>query len=265
MDPAQEAELKAIGQLAGDLIEEVEAALDEYAEHSVEIAARRKVDDLARRYREVTSGLTEMEKLEVDRTIGRKLRDVQKMAAPLPTAPEGAPASKIADDSFFATREGKSSRQPIKPGEGALPRGQAAPKFKVTGEVEAWCGACGDLKTHVIVAMMGDQPAQVVCQVCGGRHKFRTGPARPRPQAAAPEVRRAPPPDPAQQKRDRERAALIDTLRNAETVRPYSPKERYRTGEILEHPEHGRGKIENILPRSMLVRFAGGLKTVKLG
>ena len=47
-------------------------------------------------------------------------------------------------------------------------------------------------------------------------------------------------------------------------VRQFSPKERYKAGEIIEHPEHGRGKIENTLPRSLLVRFAGGLKPLKL-
>ena len=70
-----------------------------------------------------------------------------------------------------------------------------------------------------------------------------------------------PPVDPKQ----KERNDLIETLRAAENVRKYSPKERYRVGEIIEHPEHGRGKIENTLPRSLLVRFNGGLKPLKLG
>jgi hypothetical protein len=61
-----------------------------------------------------------------------------------------------------------------------------------------------------------------------------------------------------------ERNAFITELRNAPNVKSFSPKDRYKVGEIIEHPEHGRGKIENTLPRSLLVRFPTGLRPVKL-
>ena len=41
--------------------------------------------------------------------------------------------------------------------------------------------------THSIVAMVGDEPKQVLCQVCGSRHTYRTTPAR---RAAARRQRR---------------------------------------------------------------------------
>src|SRR5436189_31189 len=44
--------------------------------------------------------------------------------------------------------------------------------------VEAWCSPCGGLTEHSIVAMVGDEPKQVVCQSCGGRHGYRMTPAR---------------------------------------------------------------------------------------
>ena len=51
----------------------------------------------------------------------------------------------------------------------------------------------------------------------------------------------------------------------AETVRVFDPKERYKAGEIISHPEFGRGKIENVLRSSLLVRFPiGGLKSLML-
>jgi hypothetical protein len=48
-------------------------------------------------------------------------------------------------------------------------------------------------------------------------------------------------------------------------VRVFDPKERYKAGEIIVHAEYGRGKIENVLRSSLLVRFPiGGLKSLML-
>ena len=48
-------------------------------------------------------------------------------------------------------------------------------------------------------------------------------------------------------------------------MRAFDPKARYRAGEIISHPEFGRGKIETVLRSSLLVRFSiGGLKSVML-
>ena len=53
---------------------------------------------------------------------------------------------------------------------------------------------------------------------------------------------------------------------NAATeVKSFDPKQRYRVGDIISHPEYGRGKIESVLRSSLLVRFAiGGLKSLML-
>jgi hypothetical protein len=51
----------------------------------------------------------------------------------------------------------------------------------------------------------------------------------------------------------------------AAEVRSFDPKERYKAGEIISHPEFGRGKVENVLRSSLLVRFSvGGLKSLML-
>jgi RNase P/RNase MRP subunit POP5 len=48
-------------------------------------------------------------------------------------------------------------------------------------------------------------------------------------------------------------------------VRSFDPKARYRAGEILSHPEFGRGKVETVLRSSLLVRFSvGGMKSLML-
>jgi hypothetical protein len=264
VDDSTRTELESLSRSADDLGDAVDAAYEDHATHALKLETRRQVDELAQRFKALCAGLPEAERMSVERTIGRRVVDVLKAAQRLPAPPAGAPVAKRQDTGFFETREGSSSRKPITIGAlaGEPRRGGAVPKFKVSGECEAYCGPCEDTRTHVIIAVVDGLPAQVVCQSCGGRHKYRRGPARPKGKeaVATSHAYQAP----ALDRKAQEKKALIESLRAAESVRAYSPKERYKAGEIIEHPEHGRGKIENVLPRTLLVRFADGLKSVRL-
>lgn len=273
MDDALRGRFQQIGEQVDHLMDEVENALDEHAEFSFTLQTRAQVDEVAQQYRAACAELTdEKDKFEAERRWGRKVIDLQKLAQRLPTPPKGKPATQRASNDFFETREGKSSRQPVVPGLQAgqvSSRKQEKPKYRVSGDVDAWCGPCADIKTHTIIAMVGDEPAQVVCQVCNSRHKFRseTGRARKTDGNGGTASASATGGGVAAQPGDRkmvERNALVAELRAAPNVKPFSPKDRYRVGEIIEHPEHGRGKIENTLPRSLLVRFPSGLKRFTL-
>jgi hypothetical protein len=227
------------------------------------LETRAKIDDLSRRYKEVLAGLDEKTKFAAERAYGRRIVDVQKMATRLPAAAAGKPAEKTVQNEFLMRRAPTSSRPPMTPGLQPGEQRRDRSKVGVTSEIDAWCGRCAMVRTQVVAAVVGNDPAQVVCQVCGTRSRYREGPARAKKDAparprAAPS--KPPPPDP----KEKERNELLEALRSAENVRPYLPKERYKVGEIIQHPEHGRGKIENTLPRSLLVRFAGGLKPLKL-
>jgi hypothetical protein len=51
----------------------------------------------------------------------------------------------------------------------------------------------------------------------------------------------------------------------AEHIRTFNARERYKVGEIISHPEYGRGKVETVLRSSLLARFpTGGLKSLML-
>ena len=263
MDDAKREEFARLGQEADGLIDEVENAHDEHATFQQKFQTRVQVEDLVKRFREASSSLGEMERMQVDRTVGRKLFDLQKLAASLPAPPTGKPAEKKPDLQFFGTREGKSSRQPVTIGSGAPPRD--APRYRVTAEVEAWCGPCNDMKTHVIAAMVGDEPAQVVCQACRKTHKYRPDPPDKAKKPAARSTSYKPGAiEMEAQRKAVEKKKLLTEFESAEKVRPFSPRERYKAGEIIDHPEHGRGKIESVLPRSLMVRFGIGLRPVKL-
>jgi len=61
----------------------------------------------------------------------------------------------------------------------------------------------------------------------------------------------------AEQKAE-ELRALGRELADVANVRTFNPRERYKVGEVIWHPEFGRGKVETVLRSSMLVRFASG-------
>jgi|SoiMethySBSTD1v2_1073268.scaffolds.fasta_scaffold304351_2 hypothetical protein len=270
MEDSQRSSLQALADEADGLADEVDAAFEEHASPSFQRETRRKVDDLSRRYREAIAQISdEKERFQIERTAGRRVSDLSKMASRLPAPPEGKPAEKAADTSFFGTRAPKSSRPPFVPGlqPGEVPR-RDRNLVRVTSEIDAWCGRCNMVRTQTVAAVVGDQPAQVVCTVCGSRSRYREGPARAKKDEGGEARASRSAPTTAQKATDakqKEKNELLATLQSAENVRKYDPKERYRVGEIIDHPEHGRGKIENTLPRSLLVRFAGGLKPVKLG
>ena len=156
-------------------------------------------------------------------------------------------------------------------------RGAPSSKMSVGGEVDSWCGKCKEMTTHNVVAMVGEQPKQVICQVCNSRHDY------PHRAAGAPQEgggrRRGGGGDAsgevgldgAAQRGPRAAATAGGQARSCRRSWPrqssrgtFDPKARYKSGEIIVHPEHGRGKIENVLRGSLLVRFLEGLRPLDL-
>jgi hypothetical protein len=233
------------------------------------VAAHEGVDRLSQRYRELCAGLSEMEKMKVERTLGRRVTDLRRLASLLPrigNISTSTPDRQVSGPSLAGERRitGVSWRtNATKP-----PPTQAA---RVGGEIDAWCGPCEAMTTHKIVAMVGDDPKQVVCDACGGRHNYRTTPARKGGPEAAPVStgRQATNQELEASRRAEAKAeelrALSREVASAAEVKNFDPKERYRPGDIISHLEYGRGKVETVLRASLLVRFSnGGLKSLML-
>ena len=122
---------------------------------------------------------------------------------------------------------------------------------KVGGDVDAFCTRCGLLLGHTVIAMVGPRPVKVECNTCRTVHALRRGPAAPRPALVRP------------------RPAGFDQLlaaRDASTARRYSPRERYAEGQVLDHPQFGRGFVSALRDGGKLeVTFRGGVKTLVHG
>ena len=65
-------------------------------------------------------------------------------------------------------------------------------------------------------------------------------------------------------RREELRRDLQRELNASIEVRPFDPKGEFKRGEIISHPQFGRGKVENVLKGSILVRFLEGLRPLDL-
>jgi hypothetical protein len=239
---------------------DVSAALEIGEEHT-QLGVGAAVDEVVKRYQALASGV---DKDRVEIALGRHVTDLRRAAAQLAQRASGSRTELAVDTGmvpFLLQR---------KPGKSIVPE-RAAPtgKLSVGSEVDAWCGKCKEIRTHNVVAMVGGEPKQVVCQTCSSRHNFRTDPpARARtasgsvPVAVGTAAARAV--DKEQASRQEQKRVLQKELADAPEPRTFDPKARYKSGEIIVHPEYGRGKVENVLRTSLLVRFLEGLRPLDL-
>src|SRR5256885_14416559 len=138
-------------------------------------------------------------------------------------------------------------------------------KNKPGGEVDSWCGKCKLVLAHTIEAMVGDKPARVHCNTCNSQHSYKPAPpgqsSRPARKRDATGAATSPTP---RGRANRYQSLLKD--KNAGDARPYSPKDRYEQGDVLEHPTFGRGITTAVKDGSKIeVLFEGGSKLLIQG
>jgi len=244
----------------------VHSAEDRKDDKQFVIKAHLSVTKLVEHYQELGA---ELNKDKLEMKFGRKVRQVQRLAALLPRIGVIGPSTPD-----------RRVDGPSRPGErritGVSWRSEQKitrppPKVRVGADIEAWCGPCKESTTHSIFAVVDGEPKKVVCQACNARHNFRTEPARTR---ATPEAqdsvstlqeRQARQAEVEARRKADQRNAFLNELANAETVVEFDASRRFRVGEIIDHPAFGRGKVETVLRSSMVVKFGqGGLKSVML-
>jgi hypothetical protein len=251
-----------------ELALQVSAAQDRVEERDFITDTHMAVERVAQRYRDFYGALSDVEKMKIDRTLGRRMADIKRLASLLPKM--GVVATSTPDRQAGISEVGERRITGVSWGAGNRGAIAGGTRYRVGAEIEAWCGPCGGMTDHHIVAMVGTEPKQVVCQACNNRHGYRTTPARkgsaesekapdrPTTGAEREAARRA-------DQKAEELRALGNELAVATDVRPFDPKGRYRSGEVISHPEYGRGKVETVLRSSLLVRFSiGGLKSLML-
>ena len=133
-------------------------------------------------------------------------------------------------------------------------------KAAVGQDIEALCGRCGTV-WHVVMAMMGDRIAKVVCKRCNGHHRYRTENETPEAAPNAParegQGRRAPARRFA--KSAARTPAPLPTFDPNKPPRVYTAKDAYGQGERVTHPTFGTGIVTNVpAPGRVEVAFPSG-------
>lgn len=265
MDEETTARMNELNDEAIAASEEVTASI-EAGEDRRQLAAGLKVQELARRYAELLEDVKAGDRARVERLVGRRITDLRRQAESLTRRMVGSKAKRASDAGLLPFLEQRAPPKSIESPRAAPTR--HSPKYAVGGEAEAWCGKCREFTLHHIVAMVGAQPKQVLCMRCKSRHSYRTEPTRGAVQATAPapvqtETYR-PHVDPAAARRAEQKRLLMKELDEAVEPRVFDPRGRYKANEIIVHPTHGRGKIENVNRNSLLVRFREGLRPIDL-
>lgn len=257
-----EAKLKQLSDEVFATIQEVDSALD--ADEQRQLDAGQRVDAVVAEYRAFLAALDPKEKEKVEWTLGRRVTDLRRAADGLVKRVSGRAAERATDAGSVPFLEQRAPGRSIEPPRGPTPR-----KPGVGRDIQSWCGKCKEITDHRIVAMVGDEVKQVICDTCSSRHAYRAEPpVKARPAAAAgttgggkrgvsAEEREA-------KKRKEQRELLQRELAEASEARPFDPRARYKPGDIIFHPDHGRGKVENVLRSSLLVRFLEGLRPLNL-
>lgn len=244
---------------------EVSAALEQDVEEKVQLETGRHVETVVQKYQAlIAEAGANKDKVEIQ--LGRRVTDLRRSAAGLVQRASGSKAEMAHDRGhvpFILSRKPGRSITPER--DNPLLRGG---KISVGSEVDSWCGKCKEMRTHNVVALSGGEPKQVVCATCHSRHNFRSEPpqksAERPPGALAGATQRRSQLSVEDRRREEQRQKLQRELADAVEPRPFDPKARYKAGEIIVHPDHGRGKIENVLRTSLLVRFLEGLKPLDL-
>ena len=223
-------------------------------------ACREAVQRLVADYRGILAQVPADEQKGVEQRVGRRVIGLRRKAdETLPAGPTRGNRVPVAQDTQWGPSGISSVASESTPNQASAPqpRPKPRPKGPAAGrEIESWCGPCKASQTHTIIAMVGDKPKQVLCESCGARHGYRKPPVEKR---AVPLTKRR---DRAQERKNAEKerieaelAVLHKELDEATEVSPFEKRRRYRVGQIIDHPEHGRGKVEYSTRGSVLVRF----------
>jgi len=101
-------------------------------------------------------------------------------------------------------------------------------KYKIEpgGTIDSWCGKCKMILAHTIEAMVGNKPARVHCNTCGSQHAYKA--SEPGKPAATGKARPS-------------RYKSVMKTADVAAAKPYSPKDKYEPGDVLQHPSFGVG------------------------
>ncbi len=133
--------------------------------------------------------------------------------------------------------------------------------LRAGGEIDAFCTRCRMLLAHTILALVGQRPARVQCNTCGGQHNYRASPDAPKEEAPKAQARAST--RTAEPRGSRARLSFEESLAaRSGAGKPYSPKATFLADEVVVHPLFGRGYVGAVRQDKIDVVFQAGTKTL---
>ena len=152
---------------------------------------------------------------------------------------------------------------------------QEGSAVEVGSTVEATCGKCRDVTTHVVLARIGGKPSRVECRVCHATHQYRP-PAGATATATASKTASRPGAKPsggARRKSGSSAAApppeevWAKAMRNATgSAIAYATSRRFEVGQRIQHSTFGEGVVIRLAsPTVCEILFNTGPRKLLMG
>ena len=118
--------------------------------------------------------------------------------------------------------------------------------FEVGAEIDAYCSRCKTDTPHTVLTKYEDEIRSVQCTTCNATHAFR--PPRGEEEDDIPE------PISVRRRQSLQKLPWRDAMAglDVDASRPYSPKENYTEGQVLEHPSFGLGYVSELMSDTKL-------------
>jgi hypothetical protein len=138
----------------------------------------------------------------------------------------------------------------IEQGEDQMSSSGRVKRVRPGDEIVAYCGRCKQERTHQVVALNSQgQADRVICRFCQSNHLYReikTGTKNTSTSKKYPTIREP----------------LISSRSAATPLRPYSGKEVYAEGDVIQHPKFGQGRVIEARDGKIDVRFGAEVRTL---
>jgi hypothetical protein len=134
-----------------------------------------------------------------------------------------------------------------------------ATALKVGSDIDAWCTRCKMTLGHTILAMVGSRPVRVRCNTCQGEHNYRAH------ENAEPRKGNWEPREVRERRESRPTVTSWEALlagKDLARARKYSAKEKFASGEVIDHPVFGIGLVQEVRSDKIQVAFKADVKTL---
>lgn len=130
---------------------------------------------------------------------------------------------------------------------------------RVGGDALTFCTRCKMELAHVIVSMVGGQPAKVQCKTCRSDHRFKKNggaTTSSKPRTHTPKIKVLASDHWEERMRQKHAGEMLN----------YSPKGQFAVGQVVKHPQFGMGIVEELKgPNKISVLFRVGEKLLVQG